>query len=323
MSEATSTLSRSLVVIGTGFTLVALCLVQLLPTYVAHLLVFLGLNLLLVYSLDSFAGTTGLTPFCHAAFFGTGAYGYALATMGSSPLAREVLWSAGAGFFGGVATGVLGSALLAGLTGWICLRFRGLLFMLATLACQLVWLALLTNAEPIARGTSGIYGILRPDLPGSTVSRHLILVTLALTLVLLLFSLLRRSCFGLALHALRDDERAACSVGIPTARIAWQSFTLSGAVAGLAGALYASYLTHIDPTSFDLGESLFLVVALFLGGPGRRFGPLIGAAILLLLPEILRLAGLPPAVAANLQRLLFGCGLALLMFRRPRGITLR
>ncbi len=96
---------------------------------------------------------------------------------------------------------------------------------------------------------------------------------------------------------------------------------IGGGVAGLAGALYAGYVTYIDPTSFSLRESILLVTLLMLGGGGNLRGPLAGAAVLLLLPEALRFVGLPDAIAANVREIIYGLLLAGLMLWRPQGLA--
>jgi branched-chain amino acid transport system permease protein len=136
----------------------------------------------------------------------------------------------------------------------------------------------------------------------------------------LLFTLYR-SPFGLSLKALRDDERAAESLGISAFRQHLAALTVAGGCAAVAGGLYAAYVTYIDPTSFGLDESIFIVSLLLLGGSGNIRGPLIGVVVMILLPEILRFAGLPDAVAANVREIIYGLILVMLMYWRPKGLA--
>ena len=99
------------------------------------------------------------------------------------------------------------------------------------------------------------------------------------------------------------------------------TFFISAAFAGMAGLIYASYVSYIDPTSFTFDESIFIITALFIGGIGSRvWGPVVGAAVVVILPELLRFIGLPDAVAANLRQVIYGLILIVLMFVRPQGI---
>ena len=100
-----------------------------------------------------------------------------------------------------------------------------------------------------------------------------------------------------------------------------RAMVVAGGIAGVAGALYAGYVTYIDPTSFSMKESIFLVTLLMLGGGGNLKGPLAGAAVMLTLPEVLRFVGLPNLVAANLREIIYGSMLVALMYWRPQGLA--
>jgi len=123
------------------------------------------------------------------------------------------------------------------------------------------------------------------------------------------------------LKALRDNEAAAESLGIHGRSMFLQAFVISAAVAAVPGALYASYVTYIDPTSFTLKESIFLTAILLLGGAGNRLGPLVGTLIMVLLPEALRFLGLPDVIAHNMREVIYGLLLVFLMYFRPKGIA--
>jgi branched-chain amino acid transport system permease protein len=125
----------------------------------------------------------------------------------------------------------------------------------------------------------------------------------------------------LSLKALRDNERAAESLGISAFRQQLTAFVIAGAFAAVAGALFASYMTYIDPTSFDLRESIFLLAILLLGGTGNIRGPIVGAAIMVLLPELLRFIGLPDSSAPNIREIVYGLALIGLMFWRTKGLA--
>jgi branched-chain amino acid transport system permease protein len=132
---------------------------------------------------------------------------------------------------------------------------------------------------------------------------------------------LYQSPYGLSLKALREDERAAESLGIPAFRQHLSAFVIAGTCAGIAGALFASYVTYIDPTSFSLSESIFIVTLMLLGGTGNIKGPFTGVLVMVLLPEALRFAGLPPTAAPNVREILYGAILIALMFWRSQGLA--
>jgi branched-chain amino acid transport system permease protein len=99
-----------------------------------------------------------------------------------------------------------------------------------------------------------------------------------------------------------------------------QTFFLSAAFSGLAGVIYASYVSYIDPTSFTLDESIFIITALFIGGLGNIKGPILGAVFVIILPELLRFVGMPDAIAANMRQIIYGLALVIIMFVRPQGL---
>jgi branched-chain amino acid transport system permease protein len=297
------------------------------PSYSAHLLVMAGIYLLLSTSLNLVAGFGGLISFCHAAFYGIGAYTYAILRLQSGAAgdqASEMIWTAGWSFFPALVAATIAGGVFGWLVALVTLRFRGDYFVFATLGIQMIVFAVLYNWVELARGPYGIYGIARPDLFGWRPRQPWEYMLLFAPMVLLATGLmywLYQSMFGLKLKTIREDERAAQSIGVETNVTARRAMAISAAFAAFAGALYASYFTYIDPTSFSLSESIFLVALLMLGGGGNLTGPVIGTMIMISLPEILRFVGLPDAVAANAREIIYGGMLAALMYWRPQGIA--
>ena len=124
------------------------------------------------------------------------------------------------------------------------------------------------------------------------------------------------------LRAIRNDELSVQALGRNTTRLKVSAFFISAAFAGLAGVLYASYMSYIDPTTFTLEESIFILTALFIGGIGSRvWGAVLGAAVVVILPELLRFVGLPDAVAGNLRMVIYGLAIIVLMFIKPQGLA--
>ena len=139
--------------------------------------------------------------------------------------------------------------------------------------------------------------------------------------VALLAWLFGRTRFALALKALRDDEPAAATLGIAPRRVFTVAMVLSAAMAALPGALFAAYVSYVDPTGFSIGESVLVLAMLVVGGSGNLRGPVVGAAILVLLPEALRFAGLPAEVAGPVREMTYGILLVVLMYLKPRGLA--
>jgi branched-chain amino acid transport system permease protein len=294
--------------------------------YLLHLLVMIGIYAILAYSLNLVTGFGGLLAFCLASFYGVGAYTHTLLQVGEaeSRLADELLFSASWPFPLALFGAALGGGGAASLIGAVALRFRGDFFVFATLGFQMMVFTALYNWNELGRGAFGIYGIPRPVVFGWKISQtweYVVLVGIVDALVLPILFLLYRSPFGLSLKALRDNERAAESLGISAFRQHLSALMVAGACSGVAGGLYASYVTYIDPTSFSLSESIFIVSLLLLGGSGNIRGPMIGTVVMIFLPEALRFVGLPDSIAANLREILYGFALILLMYWRPRGLA--
>jgi len=281
--------------------------------YLLHLGILIGIYLILAYSLNLIVGFGGLLSLCHAVFYGIGAYACALLMMEAGiPFAPALLLS------------IVFSGLIALAVGLPALRFRGDSFVLVTLGFQMIIFTTMYNWVDLTKGPFGIPGIPRPEIFGwevASLPEYLALVLLCLCLTGSILFLLYRAPFGLALKALREDEMAAEGLGKSPIYLFLCAFVISGMVASVAGCLYATYVTFIDPTSFSLDESIFLFSVLLVGGAGNIRGPLVGTAFMILLPEGLRFVGLPDAVAANLRQIIYGASLIILMFLRPQGIA--
>lgn len=280
--------------------------------YLLHLLVMIDIYLLLALSLNLVLGFGGLLSLCHAAFYGVGAYAFTLLSM-----------KLGLSFLPALALSLVFTGLVAFLLGIPGLRFRGDPFVLVTLGFQVIIFSVLYNWTSLTRGPYGIPGIPRPEIFSwhvDTLPEFAVLSIFFVLLYLGIFVPLYRSPFGLALRALREDERAAEALGKPAYRYFLTAFIITGTAAAVPGALYATYVTYIDPTSFTLEESIFQVIILLVGGAGNLRGPVIGTIFMVLLPEVLRFLGLPSTVAPNVRQILYGLILVVLMYFRPQGI---
>jgi len=287
--------------------------------YFLHILVMIGIYSLVAYSLNLTMGYCGLLNLAPAAFYGLGAYGFTLA-MTKGNLFQLV---PGLSFFISLIFAALITGIIAFLSGIPALKFRKDSFVLVTLGFQVIIFTILYNWIAFTKGPYGISGIPRPDILGWQIDalwEYLVLIVLINAVVLVFLFKLYQSPFGLSLKALRDNEIGAQSIGISARRQFLRAFTIAGAFIAIPGALYACYVTYIDPTSFSLEESIFQVVILSLGGTGNRKGPIIGVLFMIILPEILREIGLPDTIAPNVRQMVYGAILVFLMFVRPQGL---
>lgn len=281
--------------------------------YLFHLLIYFEIYAIVALSLNLLIGYGGLMQMAHAAYFGIGAYTAAL------------LWTkVGLGFFPGLFVGAVMAGVLSLLVSLPAWRFKGDYFVMISIAVQTLIYALLYNWTDITNGPFGISGIPRPVIIdyGFTTTASIVLLYGLLALGLgAIVALLKWSPFGRALQAMRDDELAARSIGIPVDLLKLQAFALASALVGVAGGLYAAYVSYIDPTSFSLNESILMLSMVIIGGTGNVRGPLVGAAVLILLPEALRFLNFPDAIAANVRLLAYGLLLVIMMHLRPQGLA--
>lgn len=281
--------------------------------YIVHLGIMVGIYLPLAYSQNLTLGFGGLISFCHAAFYGIGAYTYAILLVDAHvhPLVSLV-------------AAVLMTTALAVPVAAASLKFRDDLFLFVTLGFQMIIFVILYNWIGLTRGPYGISGIPRPELFDLTLRTPLSYMMLVIVMNILLLPLLfalYKSPFGMILKTLRENETAAESLGINANFVYFQALIISAGFAALPGAFYAAYVTYIDPTSFTLKESIFLVAILLVGGSGNRKGPFVGVLIMLLMPELLRFLGMPDTIAHNMREIIYGALLIILMYARPQGIA--
>jgi branched-chain amino acid transport system permease protein len=274
----------------------------------------INIYIILALSANLLIGVTNLLSIGQAAFYGIGAYlsAYFLIQW-HLPLIPTILVV----------------ALITGLSSFIIayptLRFKGDYFILGTLGFQLIVYSILYNWISVTRGPYGIPGIPSPKLFGiweiNGIIGFLILSSVLAGLTIRIFYLLIHSPFGRNLKGIRDDEISVEVLGKNIVALKIWSFFISAAFSGVAGFLYASYVTYIDPTSFNLDEAIFIITAVLIGGSGNVRGSVLGAVFVIVLPELLRFVGLPDSVAANMRQIIFGLILIFLMRYRPYGIV--
>lgn len=279
--------------------------------YLWHVLVIVNLYVMLAASLNLVVGYAGLLSLCHAAFYGIGAY-----------TATLLMTRAGLGFFAAVSIAIPVTAALSFLISIPALRLKGDYFVLATLGFQIIVFSTLYNWVALTQGPFGITGIPAPRVFGyaiETVFSYFLFTGVLAATVLGLLWLLIRSPFGRLLRAVREDEVAAEALGKNVPRVKTSVFAIGAALAAVPGAALAGYTRYIDPSTFTLLEAIFVLSIVVIGGAGSFTGPIVGAAVLVALPEILRLLQFPEGVAASLRQVLYGMLLVVLMRYRPRG----
>jgi branched-chain amino acid transport system permease protein len=123
------------------------------------------------------------------------------------------------------------------------------------------------------------------------------------------------------LQAMRDDELATRGLGKNTRLLKVQAFAIACGMVAIAGVIYAAYISYIDPSAASLDHSILMLCMIIVGGMGNFWGPLVGAAVLVGIPEVLRLVLIPDAIAANIRLLLYGLLLVIMMHIRPQGLA--
>jgi branched-chain amino acid transport system permease protein len=281
--------------------------------YLLHIFILLSIFAMLASSLDLLAGHTGLLSICQSGFCGLGAYTSALVAI-----------QLGMPFVISLFAGVAAASLFSLLVSLPSLRLHDDYFVIATFGFQMILFSVFNNWMELTGGPLGIPGIPQPIILGWHVNSNLDFLILAIvfaTFAYLVVYLLTSSPYGRALHAIREDEVFAKAHGKNTLYFKVTVFAVSAALAASAGSLYAHYITYIDPTSFTVMESILIISMVIIGGAGSLWGPLVGAFVLVTLPEVLRFIGLPSATAANLRQIIYGSLLVIMMMFRPRGLV--
>ena len=290
------------------FAVVALALLMVVPnflknygihiftTWLVFIIATMGLNLTVGYA--------GQKSLGHAAFFGIGAYTVA------------IFLKAGLSFWLGLPVAALFCFVVGLALGFPALRVQTIYLAFATLGFNTALWLVMRNEEWLTGGTFGINNIARPSLGGISFDGNLayyyLVLGFTIVLALLLWGLLR-SPWGKAFTALRDNPIRAESLGIDTRSYTLLSFAIGAVYAGVAGGLYASQVGFIDPALFTVGASIMMYLMVVVGGPGYFFGPILGSAVGVVLPEWLRFA-------QAWYLFVFGSAVVLLMIWLPDGL---
>lgn len=279
--------------------------------YILHILVLLQIYILLAVSANQKVGHSGLLSLGQAVFYGTGAYGIAIV---STTYGLNYWFS----FFIAIGCTALMGLLFSSIAG----KVIELYFSLATLASQIIFFSIIYNAA-LTNGSYGIAGIASPNVFGVSINSPL-LYTAYTGFWLLLVIVFLRWFYKTPLHSLiqatRDDEIAVLNLGKNPKYFKRMSVLIASVISGLAGTIYASYMSYIDPSSFTLDESILILSIVLIGGSGRLLGAIVGALIYILLPEVLKFILIPEDIAANMRMILFGLLLIIIVRYKPEGI---
>jgi branched-chain amino acid transport system permease protein len=280
--------------------------------YLLHIAVLVLIYAVLGLSLNILLGCSGLVSLGHALFYAVGAYASALVT-----------GRFGLPFGAGLFVGVVAAAVLATAIGICTTRTKTADLIMATLALQVIGFSLLNNLTAFTGGPAGIVGIPRPSILGWRVTSQAAFLALYLPVLFALFGcsrLVLASPFGRVLRSYREDETFTEAAGKRLAVFKVVAIAVSAGMAAVAGSMYAHYISFISPAYFTVMESIFIVSIVIIGGAGSLRGPVVGAIVLVSLPELLRLAGIPSTAAANIRQILYGLALVACMLWRPQGL---
>ena len=286
--------------------LLALAFLATLPQvltikYYLHLSILALIWVIMAQGQNLIQGYTGYVSIVGAGFMGIGAYS-------STLLGLHFQWP----IWATIAMAPLVTALFALAIGYPSLRVKGHYFAIVTLAFNLIIVIVLVNYSELTKGETGISNILKP-WGGSRDAFFYLFLTLAACLTLLA-ALIARSRVGEILLAIRQNEDLVGSIGIAAWKYKLFAFVVSAMYAGLAGALYAHFQGFINPEIFGVAQSLDAILAVILGGSGTIAGPVIGAFLVVFLPELLRFAD-------SFRLILYGLILVLATIFMPIGIA--
>jgi len=293
--------------LGTG-TLLLLAFPAFFSTYQVSIMITALMYVVLGLGLNIVVGVAGLLDLGYVAFYAVGAYAYALLHL-----------HFGLGFWAVLPISGLLGAVFGTLLGFPVLRLRGDYLAIVTLGFGEIVRLVLENWTEFSKGPSGIANIPRPGFFGVEMSLDMHTTYLYYLMIgMVIFTIfvvnrLLQSRIGRAWFALREDEIACQAMGIDKTRTKLTAFALGATWAGMAGVFFAAKTTFVNPASFTFLESAIILCIVVLGGMGSIVGVVIGALVLILLPEYLR-------AFADYRMLAFGAVLVTMMLFRPQGI---
>ena len=300
-------MKKSTILMGLATAAFLLITPQFLKNYGIYLMSYWLIFVLATMGLNLTVGYAGQKSLGHAAFFGLGAYAVA------------ILMKAGLSWWVGLPAGMLICFVAGILLGFPALRVQTIYLAFATLGFNTAIYLVMRNEEWLTGGTFGINNIARPGFLGLNLDKNLSYYYFVLAVVLvfvLLLAWLLRSPWGKAFTALRDNPIRAESLGVDTRTYTLLAFAIGAVYAGVAGALFAPLVEFIEPAPFAVGISIMMYLMVVVGGPGYFLGPVLGAAVGVIVPEWMR--DVPRMSDWYLP--LFGGAVVLMMVWLPDGL---
>jgi branched-chain amino acid transport system permease protein len=276
-------------------------------------LVLAEIYILVALSTNILVGVIGIFSLSQAAIFGVGAYVVAILTTRYAVPFELAMVSA--------ASLSVGINILSALPS---LRVAGDYFVVTSFGIQLLASAIFLNMTAITGGPAGFPGIPAPVVFGIAFSTPQLFLLLASSVVMIGcigFWLVMRSPFGRLMHSIREDEVAVAASGKHVLNAKVSAAGLAGLYAGVAGGLYAGFMSFIDPTLFDLEASILFVTMVVLGGARTLWGSIVGALFLLGIPQLLQYIDIPLSIAAPARQMIYGLLLVLFVLYRPQGLV--
>lgn len=280
--------------------------------YILHVLVMASLYVILATSFNLLIGFAGLFALSHAAFYGLGAYVTAILTT-----------SLGVPFPLPLIAGIAFVAVVGVLVALPAIRVSGEYLVIISLALQIIVIEVVLNWRSLTGGGDGIAGIPNVVLFGGRLSSPGTFLPLAIGFAVICFLVawrLAHSPFGRALRAMRENASAAQACGKNLVYMKLTVFAFAAGLASVAGSLYAHYFNYVGPDGFTIDETIYILAMVILGGTGNLWGSLVGALVLVGLPEALKLINMPVDIADKARLVIYGALLILILRVRPEGI---
>lgn len=291
--------------LGAAVIALLLTLAFTLNNYYVFVLANIALIAIVGIGLNILVGLTGQVSFGHVGFYAIGAYTVAILT-------TKMGWS----FWPAWAAGSLLAGIMGAILALPALRVKGPYLAMITIAFSFIVQHAIVEMPGLTGGQNGIMGIMPPDIVSSWGAEQTITVIAVITAAIMLigYTLLSRGTWGAAMRAVNDSETASQSIGLNPLAIKTAAFAVSAAVAGLAGGLFAPLSGFVTAETFSFMQSILFVLVVILGGAGTIAGPLVGAIIVGLLPELL-------ASMESYRLMVFGALLLLVLWVAPNGVV--
>lgn len=280
--------------------------------YILYVVSLLAVYAILTVSLNLVVGYTGILSVAHAAFMGIGAYATAL-----------LLTEWGLNFFLTLPVGIVIAGLVSAALAASTLRLRGDYYIIGSFGFQVIMYNVFLNWIALTKGPFGIRNIPKPAIAGLTFAdpaRFALLTIVLLAATVWAARRVAESPYGTVLRAIREDESGVASIGKNVRRYKISIFVVSAMLASVGGALYAGLISYVDPFAFTINESIFLQALVIVGGAGNVYGSVVGAAVLIVIPEMLRFFDVPTTVASPIREILYGSAMILFLRFRPKGL---